>query len=204
MFYSLLFQRFPVITKTIFYKIPMKNITAPDTDTPDVNPDRIIAIRPYPEKIKFQRSIRERVFQVIRSAEIDIEHTLEADTSDEDILNFLRKNYEGHGFLIPFNPVKVVSQQGIDGVDIAELIHQRLGATIPFIADAPILMPASVHSFGAPGKIKEASDDIRRRILLVEERSLASDVGRSTIVRGIKKRFGDFRLKKKTPSNEEA
>ena len=130
---------------------------------------RVTAVRPYDSRI------RRRVFAVLERAGLVIEESdiVPKGTSDADVLQMLRDRPPGI-LLIPFHAHRDDHGANINGVAFAE----RLAAVLPSLSEIPILMPASTVALpGAelmlsPFNPRPLSDDLRSRILLLDESAL--------------------------------
>ncbi len=129
----------------------------------------VTVVRPYGP------SIRQRVFALLERCGLVV---LEADvipkgTSDERVLEKLRER-PPEILLIPFHAHRDQNGDGLNGIAIAE----RLAAALPSLARVPILMPASTVALpGARLRLSPLgshplSDDLRARILLIDESAL--------------------------------
>ena len=151
----------------------------------------IIPVRPYVNS-GYQGEIRSNVFQMLGEAGLEVEEPIETNLTTAEAVAALRRRYTDQALLIPYNPIKINGGQ-TDGVELLISITKRL-IEHSFIRHAPIVMPASVHSyFGVTTAIKELPGDISGKVLTVAARRLEEPRGFAEITNDVRTHIEEHR-----------
>lgn len=142
----------------------------------------VTVVRPYGPSIRGRVfALLERAGLVIREADV-----IPKGTSDERVIERLGKKVP-EILLIPFHAHRDEHGEDVNGIAVAE----RLTAALPSLALVPILMPASTVALPAarlklsPLGHHPLSDDLRARILLLDESALDREETVAAILRHV-------------------